>query len=563
MGGKTMSNQLLMRRRANIAKKEEIPCVKFTAMEDGCDVTLGKVGSPTTGVFEYAINGTTFLPYTVGDLVQLDEGDVVRFRRPEGSSITTLNESPDSRYYRFATNGEIVCDAMPTALLTCDGKVTSVVNYCFYNLFNTTHDGLTINITVPDGVVSCGILSFAKFGSVASFSFTNSIIKFYEGANTFNYAVFDTTQIEKVFYKGSIDDWCDIVFGNNDSNPIWYLGQLYINGVLLENAVISRVNQSTFYNASCLKTIQFEGYTKNSIPYGAFYNCKNLRGNIIIPEGVEIISDDVFNNYGKNVQSNNTLTLPNSLTTLGTRAFYNANITGDLTIPSGVSIVPKSCFAGTKFNGKLTLESGVTEIDNNALCCNFKEIYLSNTLTKIGNSSFKSNSSFKCDVIHLYGDNITSIDEYNYFNCIDLYYYGNILSLCSANINRTSSTYCNNFYVNDVLTIELTIDSDIQSLNTWIPCKKPLTKIRFNGNVTNCNNYSFSYCSNLRQVIFTQQTPPVVSGNISLYNTNNSIKFYIPYSADHSVLAAYQAASGWSAVASKIYELDENGDIPS
>ena len=56
-------------------------------------------------------------------------------------------------------------------------------------------------------------------------------------------------------------------------------------------------------------------------------------------------------------------------------------------------------------------------------------------------------------------------------------------------------------------------------------------------------------------------TPPTLSDRYAFRYTSYPI--YVPYSADHSILAAYQAASNWSVYASRIYELNPDGTIPS
>jgi len=57
-------------------------------------------------------------------------------------------------------------------------------------------------------------------------------------------------------------------------------------------------------------------------------------------------------------------------------------------------------------------------------------------------------------------------------------------------------------------------------------------------------------------VVCLATTPPAASGSL-IYSA------YVPYSADHSILAAYQSASWWSQMASDIHELDQNGNIPT
>ena len=85
------------------------------------------------------------------------------------------------------------------------------------------------------------------------------------------------------------------------------------------------------------------------------------------------------------------------------------------------------------------------------------------------------------------------------------------------------------------------------------------TKVDLGANLTSIGNYAFSGTGALT-VILRATTPPTISASNVFDNTAT---FYVPYSADHSVLATYKAANGWSGHSARIYELDENGDIPS
>lgn len=81
--------------------------------------------------------------------------------------------------------------------------------------------------------------------------------------------------------------------------------------------------------------------------------------------------------------------------------------------------------------------------------------------------------------------------------------------------------------------------------------------------VTTIGTVAFQQCSLLATVIVRATTPPSLSNANAFNNNASDRKFYVPYSADHSVLDAYKAATNWSTYASSIYELDENGNIPS
>ncbi len=113
---------------------------------------------------------------------------------------------------------------------------------------------------------------------------------------------------------------------------------------------------------STLKTI---GKKQGYAPYwdGAFYGC-GFVGELKIPESVEVIGLGSFGEcnglYGE-------LKLPDGLKALGEAAFNGCrNLQGSLSIPQGVIEIPQDCFANTGLNGNLYLHDGITTIAANA-----------------------------------------------------------------------------------------------------------------------------------------------------------------------------------------------------
>ena len=131
-------------------------------------------------------------------------------------------------------------------------------------------------------------------------------------------------------------------------------------------------------------------------------------GALVIPNTVLSIGSRAF--YYMSLTS---LSLPESLESIGSEAFaYNSNMTGPLVIPqSVVSIgqgafagcgftsldwpalmteIPKSCFYGCRFQGTLSLPEGVTEIriDAFGICQELTGLELPSTLTSIGDMAF-------------------------------------------------------------------------------------------------------------------------------------------------------------------------------
>lgn len=84
-----------------------------------------------------------------------------------------------------------------------------------------------------------------------------------------------------------------------------------------------------------------------------------------------------------------------------------------------------------------------------------------------------------------------------------------------------------------------------------------LTSVVLPSTVTVIRNYAFNGCTALQTFTLQSATPPTIS---SATFTGTTCMFYVPYSSDHSVLSAYQTATNWSSIASRIVE--SNNEVP-
>ena len=132
------------------------------------------------------------------------------------------------------------------------------------------------------------------------------------------------------------------------------------------------------------------------IPAYAFYKCKNLTGDLVIPNSVKEIGEKAFYDC---TGFNGTLTLSNALSVIPEDAFsYCSSLTGDLVIPNSVKEIGNSAFYNcTGFNGTLTLSNKLETIGRSAFlgCSEFKgSLILPNSLTTIGELAFQKCEGF-------------------------------------------------------------------------------------------------------------------------------------------------------------------------
>ena len=145
-------------------------------------------------------------------------------------------------------------------------------------------------------------------------------------------------------------------------------------------------------------------------------------GTIVIGANVERIPAYMFGNAG----FTGSLTIPNTVTTLGNYAFYGCSgFTGSLTIPNSVTTIGNGAFYGCSgFTGSLTIGNSVTAIGGNEFefegvfqgCNGFTgSLTIPNSVTKIGKYAFQDCTGFT-DGLTI-GNSVTTIGSYAFSNC--------------------------------------------------------------------------------------------------------------------------------------------------
>ncbi len=195
--------------------------------------------------------------------------------------------------------------------------------------------------------------------------------------------------------------------------------------------------------------------------------------------------------------------------------------------------VPANAFKGCEGLTSITIPSGVTTIYGFAFqgCTSLESINLYNITTLLG-GSFQNCSSL---AIEIDVPNLTTFNSYDTFNGSGITRIKNLGSI-------TSLGYYSNFK----------------------NCKS-LTHVVLPNTLTSMGRQQFEGCSNLETVVIYATTPPSVA-NQNFRDAGNA-KIYVPYSEDHSIIASYQSVWGANAGADqydvpRLYELDENGEIP-
>ena len=116
---------------------------------------------------------------------------------------------------------------------------------------------------------------------------------------------------------------------------------------------------------------------------------------IILPNGATAI--EKFSTIVNDFPNLQTITIPSSVTSIGSRAFYGCTSLTSITIPDSVTSIGNYAFYGCSRLTSITIPEGVTSIGNSAFykCTGLKSIIIPESVTFIGQDAFYNCISLK------------------------------------------------------------------------------------------------------------------------------------------------------------------------
>lgn len=241
---------------------------------------------------------------------------------------------------------------------------------------------------------------------------------------------------------------------------------------------------------------------------GVFQNCRNLTGNLILPDNLELIRGYCFSGcsglYGE-------LRLPAKLKRMGNCAFsYCSGFSGSLSIPQGITALPSEAFHNCGFNGTLTLHDGITNIANDAFAnCHFKgELHLPKSLKVISENAFCNND------------------------------FSGTLTLPSTLTHIGSNAFAYNWRLMGILDIPQEVESIGE--NAFSNCKM-LEGIIFPESMETIRQGAFNECYGINSIVCKGTMPAHIESGAFNGVAKDNFTLEVPESA----ISQYQAASGW------------------
>lgn len=234
------------------------------------------------------------------------------------------------------------------------------------------------DITLPEGIAITEGSTFSECTSLESIELPASI-------TTIPSSMFaGCSALERVTAKGTIT-----AIGNSAFKSDTALTEIP------DLSQVTSIGDRAFYGCSALETVDLHSVT--TMGYGAFQGCDALSGEIDL-SNLEVIPGHAFC-YDPNITSVitcptlrsigdwafiwadiSTISLPETLNSIGTYTFYKASLSGTVALPDSLTQLGASAFSGCEEVNAIQIGSGLKDIPANAFagCTNLKTITVNN-----------------------------------------------------------------------------------------------------------------------------------------------------------------------------------------
>ena len=384
--------------------------------------------------------------------------------------------------YQYYGNFKYYYYYIPSSIKAVTITGGNIPKSAFYNCSNLT------SVAIPDSVTSIGSDAFYGCSGLTSIVIPDSVTNIGEKAFK-NCSSLTSITLPFVGARKAASDGYDQVFGY----VFGYIKDYSVNS--LSEGTYQYYGNSMYYYYLIPSSIKSVTITGGNIPSHAFLNCSSLTS-ITIPNSVTSIGDWAFNNCS----GLTSIVIPDSVTNIGEKSFKNCSSLRNIVIPDSVVSISAETFYNCSGLTSIVISDSVTSIASGAFrgCSSLTSI----TLPFIGASSAASNGYdqvFGYIFGYTINDSSVSGATYQYYGNSKYYHYyipSSIMSvtITGKNIPRNAFFNCRGLTSVSIPYSVTTIGSEAFS-----GCSG-LTSITIPDGVTSIGNYAFDGCSGLTSI---------------------------------------------------------------
>ena len=370
--------------------------------------------------------------------------------------------------------------------------------------------------------------------------------------------------------------------------------------MVIERGVLTGLNKGAFYNCTGLTFVTI-GNGVTSIGGYAFYGCTGLTS-ITIPDSVTSIGNNAFKdcpienatmptnaissipkaklttvviNGGENIPTSafkgctglTSVTIGNSVTSIGWGAFQGCKGLTSITIPNSVTIIDWDAFNGCTGITSVTIPDSVTSIGVRAFkgCTGLTSITIPASVTKIRSDAFKNCNSLLtiyCEVTRkpIEWDSEND-DGWNPDNRTVVWGYNNITTGSEYDyVVHSDKVYLTKYKGSStIINIPNQIDGkDVVGFGEIFRGNINIKEVTIPNSVTSIDNCAFRYCARLTSITIPDSVTSIglwAFEDTAYYNNNSNWEYDVLYIGKHLIKAKdtvwgyYEVKSGTICIA--------------